>query len=358
MQCSSLPLENLRMALRIGRLAAAAELEVGRASPQFPVSVVFKVDGKHKVDGICFPMSQSGHGQSTVTPTRFLFRPASVALRRHGHSAQHRQCIRAKASSIAAAKHFQAVALDVEYIHFFCSGAAFVLPGEVCVVDAQGRELFHSYCSPGDNLCMPGLLATAMVAYRGTTTRQSYISLLCIFILICRAGRAGAARYWCGGVRPRKWLCSPPLPIVAPGVAAAIEGRLLVGHGLQKDLASLGLAHPPRLIRDTMTYAPFQARGHARRLKALAAELLGSTIQAGRHSAKWVPVFLAKDCSAPRHSVGYRLMGVHNLCREDAVAAMQLYLAHIAEVEQDADVLVQYYLSQMAPGRARDDFLL
>ena len=36
--------------------------------------------------------------------------------------------------------------------------------------------------------------------------------------------------------------------------------------------------------------------------------------------------------------------------REDAVAAMQLYLAHIAEVEQDAEVLVQYYLSQMAPG--------
>ena len=61
-----------------------------------------------------------------------------------------------------------------------------------------------------------------------------------------------------------------------------------MGHGLQKDLQSLGLSHPPQLTRDTMTYAPFQARGHARKLKALAAELLGSTIQAGRHRAKWV----------------------------------------------------------------------
>ena len=128
-----------------------------------------------------------------------------------------------------------------------------------------------------------------------------------------------AARYWCGGVRPRKWLGSPPLPAVAPRVAAAIEGQLLVGHGLQKDLQSLGLSHPPRLIRDTMTYAPFQARGHARRLKALAAELLGSTIQAGRHSAKWVPCsflpsFLPsfqRPCCAPRHHTNYRLMGAH-----------------------------------------------
>ena len=46
-------------------------------------------------------------------------------------------------------------------------------------------------------------------------------------------------------------------------------------------------------------------------------------------------------------------MGVHGSGREDAVAAMQLYLAHIAEVEQDADVLVQFYLSQMGPGAGK-----
>ena len=104
------------------------------------------------------------------------------------------------------------------------------------------------------------------------------------------AGRAEAAGCWCGGVRQRKWLNSPPLPVVAGRVAAAIEGKVLVGHGLQKDLQSLGLSHPPKLTRDTMTYAPFQAHGHARKLKALAADLLGSTIQAGRHRAKWVPL--------------------------------------------------------------------
>ena len=32
------------------------------------------------------------------------------------------------------------------------------------------------------------------------------------------------------------------------------------------------------------------------------------------------------------------------------MAAMQLYLAHIGEVEQDADVLLQWHLSQLAPG--------
>ena len=91
-------------------------------------------------------MLQGGQCQCAVTSPKLHVRPA------RGLPAPHRRCIHARGSSIAAEPQapFQAVALDVEYIHFFCSGAAFVLPGEVCVVDAQGRELFHSYCSPGE----------------------------------------------------------------------------------------------------------------------------------------------------------------------------------------------------------------
>ena len=83
---------------------------------------------------------------------------------------------------------------------------------------------------------------------------------------------------------------------MAAKVAAAIQGQLLVGHGLKKDLHSLGLSHPQHLIRDTMSFEVFQSRGHARKLKALALELLGNNIQMGRHRARW-GCCKSSDCS-------------------------------------------------------------
>ena len=93
-----------------------------------------------------------------LTSTKLVVRPPNVSPGRHGLLAHHKHCIRARGiqSEAKSLAIFHAVALDVEYIHFFCSGAAFVLPGEVCLVDAQGRELFHSYCSPGEAPCIPG----------------------------------------------------------------------------------------------------------------------------------------------------------------------------------------------------------
>jgi hypothetical protein len=41
------------------------------------------------------------------------------------------------------------VGLDVEYIHFSNGDDEIVHPGEVCVVDAEGVVLYHSYCQPG-----------------------------------------------------------------------------------------------------------------------------------------------------------------------------------------------------------------
>ncbi|BDA46447.1 hypothetical protein COCOBI_08-5400 [Coccomyxa sp. Obi] len=64
-----------------------------------------------------------------------------------------------------------------------------------------------------------------------------------------------------------------------------------------------------------MNFSMFQSNGHARKLKSLAADLLGKKIQVHRHSAK-----------------------------EDAMAAMQLYLKYITVIEQDPDILLSHHL--------------
>lgn len=55
-----------------------------------------------------------------------------------------------------------------------------------------------------------------------------------------------------GGVRPAQWEAAPPLTAVRAQLAELIAGRVLVGHNLPKDLATLGLEHPKSLQRDTM----------------------------------------------------------------------------------------------------------
>lgn len=66
-----------------------------------------------------------------------------------------------------------------------------------------------------------------------------------------------------------------------------LNGRILVGHGLENDLKALRIQHPWWLIRDTAAYQPFmQVRGTKkkniylpRKLKHLAKELLRQDIQ-------------------------------------------------------------------------------
>jgi hypothetical protein len=36
-------------------------------------------------------------------------------------------------------------------------------------------------------------------------------------------------------------------------------------------------------------------------------------------------------------------------CREDAIAALELYLKYIEQVEPDQEVLMRYHLSQLVP---------
>jgi DNA polymerase III epsilon subunit-like protein len=62
---------------------------------------------------------------------------------------------------------------------------------------------------------------------------------------------------WFGGVPPAAWAAAPALPEVVGQLQQLCGGRLLLGHGLAKDMAALGMRHPQHLLFDTMTHAAF-----------------------------------------------------------------------------------------------------
>ncbi|KAF8071374.1 rex4 [Scenedesmus sp. PABB004] len=148
--------------------------------------------------------------------------------------------------------------LDVEYAHYALRGAG---PGEpatravpawVALVDAAGRALLVTRVAPPADL------------------------------------PPGAAHV--GGVPPAETAGAPPLGDVMRALAALAEGRLLVGHGLAKDLAALAWAHPARLRFDMMAHPAFcNAAGNARSLRRLAAAHLGLAIQGGEPPAPPAP---------------------------------------------------------------------
>jgi hypothetical protein len=50
------------------------------------------------------------------------------------------------------------------------------------------------------------------------------------------------------------------LEVVRAQVAALLKGKILIGHGLDVDLAALGLSHPGCDMRDTATYPPYMKK--------------------------------------------------------------------------------------------------
>jgi len=70
-------------------------------------------------------------------------------------------------------------------------------------------------------------------------------------------------------------------------VQTFLEGRVLVGHALNNDLAMLLLSHPRKDIRDTSRHLPFCERnnGGTPSLKKLANDILGVEIHTGEHSS-------------------------------------------------------------------------
>jgi RNA exonuclease 4 len=68
-----------------------------------------------------------------------------------------------------------------------------------------------------------------------------------------------------------------------------VQGKVLVGHGLAKDLQILNLSHPYYMVRDTSLFIPFMRQGkdgylRSRSLADLASDFLKETIQDGEHN--------------------------------------------------------------------------
>ncbi|KAL4806425.1 Nop53-domain-containing protein [Aspergillus unguis] len=94
-------------------------------------------------------------------------------------------------------------------------------------------------------------------------------------------------RTYVSGILPKHMVEARSLEQVQREVAEILEGRILVGHALRNDLDALLLSHPKRDIRDTSKHPPYRkiAGGGSPRLKILASEFLGLSIQSGAHSS-------------------------------------------------------------------------
>lgn len=77
-------------------------------------------------------------------------------------------------------------------------------------------------------------------------------------------------------------------------ISKLIKGKILVGHGLEIDLAALGLSHPWCDIRDTATYAPFMNEGKDQMLLPQELSVLSQTFL--QYSLNGCPVTEAKAC--------------------------------------------------------------
>eukprot|EP00887_Chlorella_sp_A99_P000892 scaffold5.g892.t1 len=196
------------------------------------------------------------------------------------------------------------VALDVECTTLVCGGRRVQLPVEVCVLDARGATLCHSFCNP------------------------------------CMAEHDGWRHV--AGLAPALWLDALPLDALREDLRRLLAGKVVVGHNLGKDLQVLGLADtvPPEALRDTMRYAQLQQapgrrrrgrrpRRQGRKLSELASEKLGRAIQLER-----------------RHDP-----------REDAAAALDLYLSHVhfAAESMDYEDLVEHFAAQILGGGVDGD---
>ena len=89
------------------------------------------------------------------------------------------------------------------------------------------------------------------------------------------------------GITPKLLQHARTLEEVQKDVAGCIDGKILVGHALRKDLEALMLGHPKRDQRDTSKHRAYRdlAGGKTPGLKRLAREVLGVEIQGGEHSS-------------------------------------------------------------------------
>eukprot|EP00890_Picochlorum_soloecismus_P002244 jgi/Picsp_1/301/NSC_00300-R1_rna exonuclease len=196
----------------------------------------------------------------------------------------------------------QLVAIDVEYIHLtiqqsdnISNSVDLQLPAEVCLIDADGNNIFWSVIDS---------LSELRLSNHGMSDSG--------FKIVHK-----------GGSPLEDIKGKPMLSKVRNILIENMTDRLVVGHNLAKDLTSLGIhaSIPLEMRRDTMTYPCLQnEKGHGRALSHLAETKLNRVIQLDKHDS-----------------------------REDALATLDLYLkyCHYDETRMDYEDLVEFYLSRI-----------
>ncbi|XP_037939144.1 RNA exonuclease 4 [Teleopsis dalmanni] len=90
------------------------------------------------------------------------------------------------------------------------------------------------------------------------------------------------------GIRPTDIENGEDITVVQDEVIEILQGKILVGHGIRKDLSVLYIKHPYKNIRDTSRYRPLSrliSNGRTPSLKRLSEEILGLKIQTGEHNS-------------------------------------------------------------------------
>jgi RNA exonuclease 4 len=138
------------------------------------------------------------------------------------------------------------VALDCEMVGVGPFGARSAL-ASVCVVNDAGNRIYFSYAKPPRKV-------------------TDY-------------------RTWVSGITPEHLERAPASSTVQEEVRALVAGRVVVGHSLENDFRALGFSPPDRMLRDTAHDLPrLRTRaGRPKKLRRLAWEFLGLTIQSGEH---------------------------------------------------------------------------
>lgn len=137
-----------------------------------------------------------------------------------------------------------------------------------------------------------------------------------------------------------------PFSEVQREVANLLDGRILVGHALKKDLQALQLNHSQRDTRDTSRHAAFrvESRGKPPALRNLARTHLGVTIQAGAHSsledARATMLLYKKEKSAFEEE-SRRLYGTRSAPRKVVSKPVEVEQESEDEDDEDESVLLE-----------------
>ncbi|OAA68324.1 RNA exonuclease 4 [Niveomyces insectorum RCEF 264] len=164
------------------------------------------------------------------------------------------------------------IALDCEMVGIGEAGRDDAL-ARVSVVDFFGRQVYDSYVRPqAGQRVVDWRTAVSGVAPRHLRIARPFADVQAVVADLLAGGNGGGGGSGSGSDAHNTESTAP---------------RILIGHDVRHDLLVLGLAHPPRLIRDTAKFSGFRKYGHGRKpaLRVLAQSLLGVDIQQGAHSS-------------------------------------------------------------------------